>query len=56
MRITKTSLLAASTLAFALVSGAAVDSAGNGRAPRENLDSAEAAQEETINLAVTGMT
>ena len=56
MRIIKPSLLAATGLALALVSSAAVDSASNGRAPRENLDSAEAAQQETINLAVSGMT
>ena len=56
MRPIKPSLLAATVLALALVSSAAVDSARNGRSARENLDAAEAAQKETINLAVTGMT
>jgi len=52
----KTSLLVATGLALALGSNASVGSAVDSRSPRAPLDAADAAQQETINLAVSGMT
>ena len=56
MRFIKPTLLVATGLALALGSNASVGSAVNGRSSRAPLDAAEAAQQETINLAVSGMT
>jgi hypothetical protein len=56
MRMIKPSLLAAAGLALALGSNASVGSAIDSRSPRAPLDAAEATQQETINLAVSGMT
>ncbi len=56
MRLIKPSLLAATGLALALGSNASVGSAVDSRSPVALLDAAEAAQQETINLAVSGMT
>ena len=56
MRLIKLSLLTATGLALVLGSNASVGSAVDSRSPVVPLDAAEAAQQETINLAVSGMT
>ena len=56
MSLIKPSLLVATGLALALGSNASVGSAVDSRSPRAPLDAADAAQQETINLAVSGMT
>jgi hypothetical protein len=56
MRLTKPTILAATALAFALASGVAAGSAVEGRSFRASLDAADAAEQETIVLAVSGMT
>ena len=56
MYLIKPTVLAATGLALALGSNASVGSAVDSRSPRAPLDAADAAQQETINLAVSGMT
>ena len=56
MSLIKPSLLVATGLALALGSNASVGSAVDSRSPRSPLDATDAAQQETINLAVSGMT
>jgi hypothetical protein len=56
MRFIKPTLLAVTGLACAMVSNASVDSAVESRSLRAQLDAADAAQQETIVLAVSGMT
>ena len=56
MRFIKPTLLVATGLALVLGSNASVGSAVDSRSPRAPLDAADAAQQETINLAVSGMT
>ena len=56
MYLIKSSLLAATGLALALGSNATLGSAVESRSPDVTLDAADAAQQETINLEVSGMT
>ena len=56
MNLMKPSLLVATGLVLALGSNASVGSAVESRSSRAQLDAADAAKQETINLAVSGMT
>jgi hypothetical protein len=56
MRLTKPTILAATAFALVLASGASVGAAVEGRSFRASLDAADAAEQETIVLAVSGMT